>query len=97
MSVLPEVAGCGGCAASVRIDWMAEEIGPGCHFGVVACEKCGLIRFAVAAESAEALAAGRAHGPVRLRRRQRRTICRRTLTGGFSGRCKPALDRPFKR
>jgi len=60
VSVLPEVAGCGGCAASVRIDWMAEEIGPGCHFGVVACEKCGLIRFAVAAESAEALAAGRA-------------------------------------
>ncbi len=59
MSVLPEVTGCGGCGASVRVNWMREEIGPGCFFGVVACEKCGLIRFAVAAESAEALAAGR--------------------------------------
>ena len=60
MSVPPEVAGCGGCGASVRVNWMPDAIGPGCYFGVVACEKCGLIRFAVAAESAEALAAGRA-------------------------------------
>ena len=60
MSVLPEVAGCGGCGASVRVNWMQEEIYPGCFFGVVACEKCGMIRFAVAAESAETLAAGRA-------------------------------------
>ena len=60
MSVLPEVIGCGGCAASVRVGWMPEAIHPGCFFGVVACQKCGLIRFAVAAESAEALEAGRA-------------------------------------
>lgn len=34
---------------------MAEEIGPGRRFGVVAREKCGLIRLAAAADSAEGL------------------------------------------
>lgn len=60
MSVLPEVVGCGGCAASVRIDWMVEEIHPGCFFGVAACRRCGLVRLTVAADDAETLAVGRA-------------------------------------
>lgn len=55
MSTLPEVIGCESCNASVRIKWMKEEICPGGFFGIAACEKCGFVRLAVAADNTEDL------------------------------------------
>lgn len=55
MSLLPKVTGCESCSASVRVNWMKEEIHPGCFFGIAACDKCGFVRLTVAAENAEDL------------------------------------------
>ncbi|MER2527076.1 MAG: hypothetical protein ABTR07_04010 [Candidatus Competibacter denitrificans] len=55
MSALPEVTGCESCNASVRVNWMKEEICPGGFFGIAACEKCGFVRLTVAAENPEDL------------------------------------------
>ncbi|CDI01786.1 hypothetical protein BN873_210007 [Candidatus Competibacter denitrificans Run_A_D11] len=55
MTALPEITSCESCNASVRVKWMEEEICPGGFFGIAACEKCGFVRLAVAAENAEDL------------------------------------------
>ena len=57
---LPQVTGCDKCAASVRVQWMKEEIHPGGFFGFAACSKCGFVKMTVAAENAKDLEVCRA-------------------------------------